>query len=305
VLIAHLSDLHLRDKSDVVALDRQLGHIEARRADHLAITGDLFDLWHPRLLSRVLDAFAAHGFLDADRLTIVHGNHDLASGGGHPRRTADLYRLVLRFWDPPPLIAWRRRRFYAAIARRAPGVASPAPFVKTIPGGWRIAVVDTIPAPWRPLKLRDGVLTVQHGIGCVRPQQARWLAGLGGDPSPLVLLAHHFPLDPPEFRWKPHGMLRNIIHDVRVPTAIADGDRERLLDAAAEAGVRLMLCGHVHRARLAWHGEMAVGLNGQSGAQWAGRTIAYYDLDREPLEQELVGEGVKRAALQLENTQSR
>ena len=54
--------------------------------------------------------------------------------------------------------------------------------------------------------------------------------------------------------------------------------------AAAAAHVQLLLCGHVHRAKLRWHGEIAIGLNGQSGAEWAGRTIAYYDLAQSPVQ---------------------
>ena len=54
---------------------------------------------------------AARDLLTSDRLTILHGNHDLASSGAHPRRTADLWRHVLRFWDPPPVVALRKRRF--------------------------------------------------------------------------------------------------------------------------------------------------------------------------------------------------
>jgi len=35
----------------------------------------------------------------------------------------------------------------------------------------------------------------------------------------------------------------------------------------------------VHRARLEQFGGVAVALNGQSGADWAGRTIALYRID--------------------------
>ena len=84
MLIAHLSDLHLRDTDDAVWLDRQLDRIAARNPDHLAITGDLLDRWQPALLERALDALKARGLLDAERLTLLHGNHDLASSGGHP-----------------------------------------------------------------------------------------------------------------------------------------------------------------------------------------------------------------------------
>jgi hypothetical protein len=52
-------------------------------------------------------------------------------------------------------------------------------------------------------------------------------------------------------------------------------------EAAESAGARLVLCGHVHRARLEWRGGIAVGLNGQSGAEWAGRPVAFYDMTDE------------------------
>jgi len=275
----------MRDDGDVIAFSRQLDRIAARDPAHLAITGDLLDRWDPRLLERALDALADHGLLDADRLTILHGNHDLASSGGHPRRTADLWRLVLRFWDPPPLVRSRRRRFYRAITDRATGVASAAPFVKTLSSGWRLGVVDTVPIPWRPLRTTGATVIVQHAVGCARRREVEWLASLGDEAEPLLLLAHHYPLDPPEFHWKPHSRLRHVIHEVRVPMAIPEAQRTGLLDAASAAGVRLLLCGHVHRARLAFHGRVPIGLNGQSGADWAGRTIAYYNLAEEPVRQ--------------------
>ena len=286
MLIAHLSDLHLRDGGDVRAFEQQLDRIAARHPAHLAITGDLLDRWDPDLLERALAALASRGFLAADRLTLLHGNHDLASGGGHPRRNADLWRLAVRFWDPPPLVRARRRRFYSRITDRAPGVAARAPWIKTLPGGWRIAVLDTIPLPWAPFRISDRAVIVQHAVGCTRPDQARWLRDQKGD-APLVLLIHHLPLGQAAFHWQPAPALRRIVREVRVPMEIPAEERAWLVDAAAAAGVRLVLCGHVHRARLEWHQGMAVGLNGQSGAAWAGRTIAYYDLAGDPIVQRL------------------
>lgn len=276
--IAHLSDLHMRDAGDAAWLERQLDRIAAHHPQHLAITGDLLDRWSPALLDLALDALDRRGFLHRDRLTILHGNHDLASSGGHPRRGADLWRLVTRFWDPPPLLASRRRRFHEQIARRAEGIAAAAPFLKTLTSGLRIAVLDTVPAVWVPVSVGGGELVVRHAIGRVPASQCAWLSALPREGRPLVLLLHHYPLDTPPFRWSPDRGSQLPFSTVQVPMDIPEPGRTALWDAVEHAGVRLVVCGHVHRARLTHHRGIAVGLNGQSGAAWAGRTIAWYDV---------------------------
>jgi 3',5'-cyclic AMP phosphodiesterase CpdA len=277
VLIAHLSDLHVRNTSDGVWLDRQLDRIAAQHPDHLAITGDLLDRWAPSLLTRVLDALAARGLLDPQRTTILHGNHDLASSGGHPRGRADLWRLGLRFWDPPPLLRRRRRRFHDLIAARAAGITGDAPFMKPLASGVRLAVLDTVPLSWIPFTVEAGAVVLRHAVGAVPAEQCAWLASQPPASSPLVVLMHHYPLGAPSFQWTPGGRLARV-PTIVVPMHVPARDQDNLWKAAESAGVRLVLCGHVHRARLEWQGRIAVGLHGQSGAEWAGRTIAWYDL---------------------------
>jgi 3',5'-cyclic AMP phosphodiesterase CpdA len=277
LLIAHLSDSHIRDADDVTWLERQLDCIAARKPDHLAITGDLLDRWSPKILDRALDALDARGFLHRDRVTILHGNHDFASSGGHPRRNADLWRLIARFWDPPPLITWRRRRFYGALARRAQGLGADQPFLKVLPNGLRIAVIDSVPVAWRTLRFEGHAMVVTHAVGRVRLADASWLAGLPHEPGPLVLLLHHYPLANATYEWSPQRW-QGPSFKIRVPVEIPNSQRRQLWDAAHAARVRLVMCGHLHRARLEYQEGIAVGLNGQSGAAWAGRTIAWYEL---------------------------
>ena len=277
MLLAHLSDLHIRDGRDAIALERQLDRVAAAGAEHLAITGDILDRWNVSLLNRALDILADRSLLDPQRLTIIHGNHDLASSGGHPRARRDLWRLALRFWDPPPLLVARRSRFYRAIDGRGRGLGHPPPLVKQLVGG-RIAALDTVTTPWTPVRPRRGGLSIIHGLGQVRTADARWLSAQSGS-DPLILLVHHYPLPVAPYAFSTR---------VSVRMDIPESDRALFWDAAQEARVRLVLCGHVHRARLEHHRGIAVGLNGQSGADWAGRTVALYRVQAETVTMETI-----------------
>jgi len=286
VTIAHLSDLHLRDEADAVEFDRQLDCIAAEPVEHLVISGDLLDRWSPPLLERALDALAARRFLDPARVTIIHGNHDLASSGGHPREQRDLLRLALRFWDPPPLLRRRRQRFYGLLRARSAPLGIMPPFRKELSGGVTLAAIDSVPFPWVPFTIGSGGLTLQHAKGAIAPKDLDWLAAQRSER--LVVVMHHYPLDAGAFswrydRWHRKGSSRWLSNlsrlTVTVPMDVEEGNRERLWKAIEESEVLAVLCGHLHRARLDQRGAVAVALNGQSGADWAGRTIAFYRLE--------------------------
>lgn len=277
MLIAHLSDLHIKEAADVIGLERQLDRIVVRRPDHLAITGDLLDRWSPPLLARILDALDARGLLEPGRTTILHGNHDLASSGGHPSGRGDLWRLGLRFWDPPPLLRARRRRFRQSISRRVPDVVARTPCMKMLASGARIATLDTVPFFWKPFTFSAGRIALTQAIGTIPADQCAWLAAQPRTATPLIVLMHHYPLGAPSFQWAPRPPLPPVVVPMDVPSA----EQALFWSAAGTAGVRLVLCGHVHRSRLDWHDGIAVGLNGQSGAAWAGRTVAWYEVSED------------------------
>ena len=283
MLIAHLSDLHLRDETDAVEFDRQLDCIAAEPVDHLVISGDLLDRWSSPLLARALDALAARGLLDPARLTIIHGNHDLASSGGHPREQRDLLRLALRFWDPPPLLRRRRDRFYNLLRARDARLGIMPPFRKELGGGVTLAAIDSVPFPWVPFTFGSTGLTLQHAKGAIAPKVLDWLANQKSER--LLVVMHHYPLDAGAFSWRydrwhrqgsPPWLSALARLTVTVPMDIEEGNRERLWRAIEASRAMAVLCGHLHRARLDHRGAVAVALNGQSGADWAGRTIAFY-----------------------------
>ena len=286
MILAHLSDLHLRDDRDAVEFDRQLDCIAAEPVDHLIISGDLLDRWNPPLLERALDALGVRGFLHPARVTIIHGNHDLPSSGGHPREQRDLLRLLLRFWDPPPLLRRRRRRFYRLLGARSAALGIRPPFRKELGAGLTLVALDSVPFPWVPFTFNSGGIALQHARGAIAPRALDWLAAQ--DSERLVVVMHHYPLDAGAFswrydRWHSGGSSRWLSRlarmSVTVPMDVEEGNRERFWAAIKRSRAFAVFCGHLHRARLDHRGDVAVALNGQSGADWAGRTIAFYRIE--------------------------
>ena len=132
-----------------------------------------------------------------------------------------------------------------------------------------LAAIDSVPAPWTPLRFRHGRLQGRHGAGAIDAAQIDWLRTALPVGKPALLVLHHYPLAVAPIRWNAR---------FEVPMEIPAADRAKLWAAAQAAGVRLILCGHVHRARLEWHEGIAIGLQGQSGAAWAGRSIGWYQV---------------------------
>lgn len=109
--------------------------------------------------------------------------------------------------------------------------------------------------------------------------QTVWLRSLTGSPRPLVVVVHHYPLGVRPFRWTPNRFDHpaNGRASLAGRSGGADGDRRAgshaVLGCSSGGWSRAGVVRHVHRARLEHRGGIVVGLNGQSGAGWAGRPV--------------------------------
>ncbi len=109
--IAHLSDLHVNAARPGKRLDdvqRLLNEALETGADHFIITGDLSHTGRAEDLWMLREVFSAYDLLDATRLSVVVGNHDIygtvATPGevlAFPRRcaTVDVKTAVASFYE--------------------------------------------------------------------------------------------------------------------------------------------------------------------------------------------------------------
>jgi predicted phosphodiesterase len=281
--LAHLSDLHLRSRDDLDRFEAQVRMLVRARIDHLAVTGDLLERWEPRLFDAALDILRHADLFHRNRLTIIHGNHDLVSAGA-PHTARDRRRLLIRFWDPEPLLRWRRRRFYQKVAPLFAGSAEGLPAIKEDVCGIDLLAIDTVPTRFRPVAVRRHTskdrrdrslatgsrIELRHALGTVPDGHAAWLSSLPHpQPRPRVLLMHHYPLPTPDLTW------RRIV----IPMEIPKGRRDLLWRAIHDAGVSLVLCGHVHRSRAERIDGVTVGLEGTSGGAWADYGASVWTID--------------------------
>jgi 3',5'-cyclic AMP phosphodiesterase CpdA len=291
--IGHLSDLHLRSAADLPHLDAQLARLDSCGVAHVAITGDLLDSWNPKLLRLALASLERSGFASPDRLTLLHGNHDLSSAGS-PMSTAATLAQMRRALDLPPVTSWRRRRFYRELAALHPGHGEP-PFIKALPGA-ELIVLDSVSQPIAPLRVDARSVQATHAIGRVSPATLAWLGALPPPRSGTSrgLLLHHYPLDTAPLEWLQGA--------IQVPMAIEAASRRRLWTAIRHASIEFVLCGHVHRTRRDRFDGVDIWLQGTSGGAWAGYGSSVYELPggmRSELREDSRGHIHGRAALAL------
>lgn len=247
VRLAVLSDVHLDRTEAPASADRLIALLDRAasiEADHVVIAGDLFDSagaldddgpWLRRELR-------ARGLWDAERLTIVPGNHDVHAGGHH--RKLDGVVSILDDGNDA-----HRERFTAWVA-------------PLFPRETRIRRVEVYPAQKRIGNVRliamDSTRSkfVHSSSGRFSEEtDAHLREAIDEGYERRVLVCHHPPsVDPlltaaevwgfmPDVRKAKLAVLR--------PRGFSPRSRRRLEAFVRDAAIDAFVCGHVHAAR-AW-----------------------------------------------------
>lgn len=252
--IAHLSDPHLSRqyyRDHIKSLKILIRRVIEDGFDHIVISGDIVSTADPDDYYLAREIFAKAGVLDATKLTVVPGNHDIFGG---PHRAVDILsfprhiRSVDHFRHHILFRATFAETFEGTITT---GPDSPYPFVKRA-GPFALIGLNSIP-PW---SLRSNLL---GSNGFIDDQQLRQLAGLAAGGvwnglTPVIVMHHHFNdlID---------GAVSNGFWKRVESRTMRLRRRRRLIRTFRENGIKAVLHGHIHRNELYERGGITM-LNG-------------------------------------------
>jgi len=221
-------------------LDMVVADLAARAADHIAVTGDLVNISLPDEFSRA--ALWLNRLGDADRVTIVPGNHDAyvavnwAQGAG---QWSDY--MTNRGWQPE--------------GAAPTDVQSGFPFVRRVGPLALVGVSTALPMPPFIAAGRLGATQIEA--------LARTLTQLRSPDTFRVVLIHHPPFAGGAYKRK--SLL----------------DREPFQEVIRTAGAELILHGHMHMASLGRIGTTPViGVPSASAIRKGHKDAAAYNLYR-------------------------
>jgi len=239
--IAHIADLHLSPEHKRFNLRRArrlLEEIARRRVDHVVVTGDIAADADRRDLEIARGLFRNSGLLDAAKLSLVIGNHDVY-GGVHMPEDILTFPRRCKHTDYNAKVEEFRAYFHEAFERCLYGShARVFPYAKVL-GDVVLFGVNTV-AHYSPVGNPVG------SNGEVGDAQFRRLRQLLEAPPlrgkrKIVLAHHHFhKLLPPA-----EGTLNSVWAAIERRTMKLHG-KKRLFELFKECGVLLVLHGHVH-----------------------------------------------------------
>jgi 3',5'-cyclic AMP phosphodiesterase CpdA len=247
-IIAHLSDPHLSRRhypEHIKSFKALLRAVLDAGCDHVVITGDIVSTAEPDDYHLAREVLGTYGLLDASRLTVVPGNHDIFGG---PHRAPDVLHFPkqLRSVDYERTLALFEEAFaetFTGVRRLQAGMLYP--FLKDAGPFGIIGVNSTM--PW---SLSGNPFGSNGRLGAGQLEALRTLRELDALRTrvPVVAIHHHLL---PQPRVDSGSSMWNRIEDW---TMRLHG-RRRVLRTFADAGVRHVLHGHVHcNAAVEQHG---------------------------------------------------
>jgi len=242
VRIAHLADFHVSReyrRGNLRNVRRTLDHVLRMGVDHVVVTGDITANAEDSDFQVARQLFSSFGLLDAKRLTVTIGNHDVF-GGVHTAEDVLHFPGRCRGTDYAGRILSFKRHFEETFEGVTYGGSSSVfPFAKRVGDVVLFAVNSIAPhAPFRNPLGSNGEVSNGEIRRLERLLSSRRFAGL----RRVVLIHHHFhtPVVPlsaglPTL-W---GLLERQTMKLR--------GKDRLIRMLAKWGVESVLHGHHHK----------------------------------------------------------
>lgn len=241
VRIAHVSDLHISTKhrrSNIRRARILLQHLVSLRFDHVVVTGDLTADAAPDEYQVARNLFTAFGLLDATRLTVVPGNHDVF-GGVHQAEDLLSFPARCRTADLPEKLELFHTTFGETFTRcLLPVDKGVYPFAKVI-GDVALIGVNSV-MPWSRAKNPFGS-NGRVGDGQLARLRELLTSPLLAGKRKVVLIHHHFRKPPRRVRGSMQGVWAAM--EGQTMKLRGKGELRRLF---AGTGVEAVLHGHLH-----------------------------------------------------------
>ena len=239
--IAHISDLHLspeHGRENNRATKKLLGHIGNLGVDHLVISGDIAANAEKQDLQIARAILKSSGWLDSKLLSIVIGNHDIF-GGVHRAEDILTFPKHCKRTDYAGKVSEFHDHFHEAFDRcMHASDSSPFPYGKV--------VGDVLIVGMNSVAKHSGVGNPIGSNGEVDDRQSKqvekiFASELLKGKRKIVLIHHHF------YKRKEEngGGMHSIWNAIESQTMKLRG-KKKLMKSFAEAGVDLVLHGHVH-----------------------------------------------------------
>lgn len=241
--IGHISDLHLSPEfktNNIRNTRRVLEYLLQRQVDHIVLTGDIAANAEERDFLLVRDILGSYGLLDAGKLTVIVGNHDIY-GGVHTVED------ILSFPDRCRITDYERKlyRFHEQFHETFEGARFASegllyPFSKTF-GDVVLIGMNSV----RRYSLFSNPI---GSNGHVDDYQQRLVKQLVTDPlfankKKVALVHHHFC----KVNSKAQGTMHSVWGVIERHTMKLRG-RNSLVRLLKKGGVELVLHGHLHES---------------------------------------------------------